>query len=467
MLSRLLILLLAVLVPCGAAAAGADRQAVTVHVAISTDTAGLSSGDLQVTRGLPHALVPLVRYALYHSGWLLTLDRAGTGHAARLDLTVRGRLVDQPVLTRQDQRRFFTVVDRYLKVQLDYTWRRGDETRTGQIEQIGRIDWLRLDNPNSINVRFAPQRAEPAIFTLQRLVGQWYEHTLGGEEATFKAEAALDSLATGRINFALTGDDPRGELVRLASSSLIDNFGVALTYDTGDVVSRLVARLELRPPQPDYALGLNFDELGAAYPGADSITVAQHPLVHPDLEFWRPYYSRLTLVHELAHALGAIHVSDESSLMNHGLQRLTDDRFDPLNRAIMEAALRGDFDPDDAIGYVQTLSRLLQSSSYRRADYPPIFSVYLSAAERDGDRKKIEAAIARRSFIVAGDAYTALEQADYHEAARLFRLAIKEDPQQATLWYYLGQCTRGAESFDAMEQAARLGYFLAQLMFRN
>jgi hypothetical protein len=181
---------------------------------------------------------------------------------------------------------------------------------------------------------------------------------------------------------------------------------------------------------------------------------------HPDLEIWSAFTNGLTLLHEIGHAYGAIHVSDARSIMCHSLTWLGSDQFDPINSQIILAAVSGDLTFTDPPEYVAHVSRLLQESSYTLADYPAFFYSFVAASSTP---RRIVRAIGKEAFITAAEAYGHLAAGNRDDAARLFREAISQTPDQACLYFYLSEAVDGAQSRASLEKAASMGYWLAQV----
>ncbi len=51
----------------------------------------------------------------------------------------------------------------------------------------------------------------------------------------------------------------------------------------------------------------------------------------------------------------------------------------------------------------------------------------------------------------------------YHKATILLKEAIKEEPNQASFYYYLSKAATGNEAKEALEKAAKFGYYQAQV----
>jgi len=203
------------------------------------------------------------------------------------------------------------------------------------------------------------------------------------------------------------------------------------------------------------------DEIGLSQLGRRLVLVNLVPRETSGDTIWYTLANALTVLHEIGHTLGAIHVSDMNSVMTHYATWIGSARFDPVNRQIVRAALDGRLTFEDPASYLAFVSNVLTTTAYNLADYPAFFHEYLSYR---GNRKlsdTLRAAIGRKSYLWAADGYGLLMAGRKEEAARLFRKALRGDPHQASLYFYLSEATEGAESVKARRTAARMGYLMA------
>ena len=97
--------------------------------------------------------------------------------------------------------------------------------------------------------------------------------------------------------------------------------------------------------------------------GTDAVITSQ-PLF-PELGFWNPLIESITLVHELGHLLGALHVSDERSIMFPYSGSLSY-KFDEFNQEIiqdMKSNFFSDNEHERVRNYVQKLIELSKTSA--------------------------------------------------------------------------------------------------------
>lgn len=84
--------------------------------------------------------------------------------------------------------------------------------------------------------------------------------------------------------------------------------------------------------------------LGLAKPLGNVIVITGQPSF-PGMQYWNPIEEAITLVHEIAHQLGAMHVPNESSIMNPLVANLSF-RFDEANKNIVKEMSKDFFDID-------------------------------------------------------------------------------------------------------------------------
>jgi predicted Zn-dependent protease len=407
------------------------------------------------------------------------------------------------IVTDVRRRERFVRASGFVEIEMPYRMYSFDGTTLRLLEQkrikeSARPDWLRVTRvaqPHEYDSAIAVT-PEPREYILQRAIRRML--------SSYRPVASVPEADTGGIlpmvlyvdsSFVSSNPDTWREesakMVRAASHSFSSQFGYHLkivrtkTMNVGNDSSfsmnhayeylrkriradRDTTRLFLFDRNDDiqFFLGDSYDKVGLAEIGRKRLVVNELPQPDRDDNLWRAYNNGLTILHELGHSLGAVHVSDINSVMSHQLTWMATDRFDPINSRIVKAALSGELTFRDPSAYVRYVTDLLSNSNYGLVDYPQFLFRFLNESAGKQIGKRLMAAVRHPSFIMAARAYGSMVQGVDYRSADLFRQAIKDDPQQASLYYYLSLVTKGEESLQALRKAADLGYFLAQVRLR-
>jgi hypothetical protein len=201
-------------------------------------------------------------------------------------------------------------------------------------------------------------------------------------------------------------------------------------------------------------------ELGRAQVGKRLVLLEGLPNPGESDRLWLPFDNALNLIHELGHALGAVHVEDPHSVMYPSSHWLAASEFDSFNRRMVMSALAGELKFDDPADYVAMFTRFLSESSYGLTDYPEVLATYLQQAiRRQGQQaEKIRAAILTPSMEQAAEGYRLLARGRRSLAAEQFRKAAQVDTHQASLYYYLSRAVDGDLGRKLRSRAAAMGF---------
>jgi len=419
-------------------------------------------------------------------------------YQAILYLRPDGNLEKQTVTVRDSRRiRHFKKIEKFLDFSLEYkifTIHKGQEniTKEGRIHEKAKPQWFRNTSEDTFYqidslIKSTP---EPFEYIIQRALLRVLEILPSSKPALDESHASIPTRLQADSSFILNHPDDWQksfvDILHTASWSFRNSFDQALSVVSvqttrvipsnkptlrhlHDILKKQnsVSRDTLEvtifnyTDPIDHFFGNSYEEIGLADLGHSRIILNELPHPKKSYDFWDSYFNGLTLLHEIGHSFGAIHVSDMNSVMNHGNSWLASDMFDPFNRQIIRAALSGELKFDDPVKYVSFVSEKLNATTYSLVDYPKFFYRYLTYGKNKKIFKKLKSAISRSSYITAAEAFGYLKTGYLNDAARLFKKALEDDPHQASLYYYLALATTGEESEKAMNKAAEMGYYKA------
>lgn len=509
---RLLAYLLTILITTGIASAQ-SRQFIAVEAASDSD----NSSGAEFNGTLAEAFTNYLEYYLFRTGRSEQTTIIGPGlAAARLDslksdtatdnlvhLTISGRLkTGHSFYTDRRRQGHFVTRPNCLEVRINFgrfTRENGRLVRkkSGNLKEEARAHWLPLnfgEDAHRIDSLVAVT-AEPQEYILRRAVERLFDSEepevtpVIANEQSIPVVVLVDSSYVSEV-----GERWRAEVEALIASGtffLSRDFGLSLDLkrvESGVHISPTVRtaaerftgfRKLIRPSGDTLFIGLysrsdiedfigqrETDAIGLSVTGERVMLLRQIPQAGRGDDIWRAQLNALVLVHELAHVLGAIHVSDPWSIMCHNATWLAPSRFDSFNAVLVAAALRGDFQPGENTNYLAFLSRLLSDSPYRLVDFPPVLYRCLNRTNLLADPKVAIKTVGQPLF-AAAQGYGKLLEGNRRAAAELFVEAAGEGAKQACLPYYLAQVTSGPNSIAAMRRAAEMGYWQAQLLLRR
>jgi len=263
------------------------------------------------------------------------------------------------------------------------------------------------------------------------------------------------------------------DLRRIAADPVVEPAGVAPAERFHDFRRRyrpaadtLIIGLYSQHQPDDFFAPHETDAIGLSVTGERLMLLRQLSQARPTENLWQAQLNSLVLVHELGHVLGAIHVSDPSSIMCHNATWLAPGQFDDFNRQVVGAALNDDFDSGNPQEYLAFVSLELNNSPYHLVDYPPVLYRALAETNLLAD-PKIAVRTVGQSHLSAAEGFGKLVEGDRQAALELLSDAVRHDPRQACLPYYLAQALDGRAAVQALRQAAGLGYWHAQLLLQR
>jgi len=185
--------------------------------------------------------------------------------------------------------------------------------------------------------------------------------------------------------------------------------------------------------------------------GNDAVITAQP--TYSELGEWNPNEEAITLVHEIGHVLGAIHVKDEKSIM-YPYSGFLSYEFDDFNKQIInstkEAFFSGNKEEQVKI-YVNTLLNKKNSSS--KNSIPVIKAITSAILNLSSGTPKVfpqtdrlnsffSKVISDSVHLLAAIGYAHYKNESYEEAKRYLFRAIEIDPDFIEAHWYLGKVLR-------------------------
>jgi len=203
-------------------------------------------------------------------------------------------------------------------------------------------------------------------------------------------------------------------------------------------------------------------ELGRAQTGRRLVLLEGLPYPVDSDQLWLPFDNSQNLIHELGHALGAVHVSDIKSVMNPVATWYGTTRFDELNHQIVTAALEGELSFESKTGYLEYLSRSIEESAYGLCDFPSVLALYLEMGRgRSWRSRHLREAVASQWQINAAEGFLAMRMGRPALAAEKFKLSLEGARHQAAPVYYLSRVVDPDLGERIRRKAAAMGYYRA------
>lgn len=218
----------------------------------------------------------------------------------------------------------------------------------------------------------------------------------------------------------------------------------------------------IRPLDPErFYLADQVTRIGLSDLGRRTMMMAD--LIPPDSAEWewKGLLNGQLLLHEIGHLLGAIHVSDISSIMTPRTTWVASDHFDSLNQDIITHLNQSSIGLNGVSDYLKLVVSSLDNTGYRLADYPATFFSYVNLnRHRLGETDFGNSAIGK-SIGYALDGYRQYLMKNNWGARDLFYMSLVCDSTQGSIHYYLSRVTDGKLSEYHLKQACRIGYYKA------
>ncbi|MBE0652094.1 MAG: hypothetical protein IH595_14800, partial [Bacteroidales bacterium] len=115
------------------------------------------------------------------------------------------------------------------------------------------------------------------------------------------------------------------------------------------------------------------NNLGLAEPIGNVVVITGQPSF-PGMQYWNPIEEAITLVHEIAHLLGAMHIPNESSIMNPLVANLSF-RFDEANKNIVKEMSKDFFDINERQRTKNYINTLIDMNENKFKNQLPILTI--------------------------------------------------------------------------------------------
>ncbi|MEW6016250.1 MAG: hypothetical protein AB1690_13140 [Candidatus Zixiibacteriota bacterium] len=349
-------------------------------------------------------------------------------------------------------------------------------------------NWVATDD--SLLLRKGLGHVEPPDFVLKRLLSEALSFLprLPPVKESYKRSRPLKLLIDSRIANDIKGNMEKDLLrgVDYVARSLWRQFKVGLhpaaveyftvkelSYTDIERLLRSFIRGGLPPSDTltvavfrpdnseDYYIGDGNIQVGLSDLGRKLAVIAEISPPHTGLREWKVFLEGQLLLHEIGHLLGAVHVSDLSSIMTIRPTWLSSDRFDRLNDRIIRAGLEDGDALNKITSYLMLVLKSVEESEYPLAELPSTFFSYINLNHKELMINRLAETTLGAATLAASDGYRAYLMKDFIGARDRFSRALAENPNQASFHYYLAQVSTGPEAFLHLNQAAALGYYSA------
>jgi len=383
-------------------------------------------------------------------------------------------------------RKYFKTILNNLELKINYIeyhYFKGDwiKSEIRRINETGKREWYDTEIKYMRGNASITGRAEPYEFVIQRAIEKIFDNiSLTDKKSVIQNKSIPLKIYSGNNLKREERENNYHEIINFASPLFNNQFGFVLKFAGMENLDSLIDEDSL------YSIQLNsgnlffrdtirtyifeqFDfldyfnsgairEIGYSRLGNKAIRIKLYPDRKQSDFDWNSYFNSLTMLHEIGHSFGAIHALDINSIMNYSYSWVGPKHYDPVNAKIIEASLQGRIHPSDAAKYVAFISKTLKDTDYGLIDFPSFFYNFLKLEKNKKYLDKLRNAIWYRPYLLAIDGYAMIQEGSLEKAANLFREAIRYEPDQASLYYYLSLVTQGKESMEARLNALRMGY---------
>ncbi len=215
-----------------------------------------------------------------------------------------------------------------------------------------------------------------------------------------------------------------------------------------------------KPEQPErfYQAGFS-DQIGLSDLARRNILIADLSPPNRSTSQWKAFLNGHSILHEIGHLLGAMHVSDLNSIMNTHTTWVSSSHFDVLNLFIIKFYRKSTRPTKGVTDYLEYLVDCINRTDYKQSDFPAFFHSYMKANKRE--TRDFGPSNFAKSIRYAVDGYDQLLNKNLDSAKDYFYTALVCDSTQSATYYYLSKATTGLLSEKHLRKAADLGLYKA------
>jgi hypothetical protein len=203
------------------------------------------------------------------------------------------------------------------------------------------------------------------------------------------------------------------------------------------------------------------NQIGLSDLARGNILIASLSPPNRETSEWKAFQNGHSILHEIGHLLGAMHVSDLNSIMNTHTTWVGSTDFDSLNLLAIKSYQKNKRQSSSVTNYIEMLVDCIDLSGYKKSDFPAFFDGYMELNKIKSDDLEFDVDGFGTSVSYAVDGYRQLLDKNLDSAESCFYKALICDSTQGATHYYLSKSTTGALSELHLQKAAELGFYKA------